>query len=84
MRTYPKALHLTMLATLVILLGLLVGGPIGYLASNDRGLSPFTSAAVTTSVCPGPGEHPEAPVTTGEPLPFDCGIGEAAGEHNLP
>jgi len=84
MRTYPKVLHLTVLATLVLLLGLMVGGFFGFLASNDRGPSPFTSAAVTTSVCPEPREHHENPSTTGEPLPFDCGIGEAAGEHNLP
>jgi hypothetical protein len=82
-KTYPKALHLIFLATL-LLLGLLVGGLSGFMPSNGRGPSPVTSTAITTSICPEPGDRPAELVTTGEPLPFDCGIGKAAGEHDLP
>ena len=83
MKTYPKALHLTVLATLVILIGVLAESLLGYLIGNDRGPS-LPPAAITTPVCPEPGDRPAEPLTATEPLPFDCGIGEASGEHNQP
>jgi hypothetical protein len=82
MRTYAKVLHLFLIATMTIIVGLLVGAVIW--ASNEHGPSPFTSAAVTSSVCPEAGGHPAERLMTGEPLPFNYGIRDAAGEHNLP
>ena len=84
MKAQSTVLRLLLIAALMVL-GLLGEALIGHLAGNDRGPSASTSAAVTTSVvCPERVDQPREPLTTGEPLPFDCGIAEASGEHNLP
>ena len=83
MKTQSTAWRLLLIATL-ILLGLLGIGLIANPAGNAGGASLFTSSQALTSVCRDPGPRPEELPTTGEPLPFDCGIAEASGEHNLP